>query len=300
MNQTNAFTYYTNSASKWTLEEDMQVREEYERGLGIIEIGNIHKRTPGGISARLKSLEIIANTQKVTGYLEYKESELYKEILLKGEKASYYAVYSPYSPDTSGIYNTWAEANQFIKGVSGVKHKKFDNINSATGWLEEFTSKPISKPSIPIVIKQTNQLFAGVEGNHATDSSTPEVPIPIPEPGPTLKDSLNEEQLIALNKICGGESIFLTGPGGSGKSYLLEALKQEFNRLGKVLAITALTGCAALLLGPKAKTLHSWAGIGLGKDSINDTIETIIKRKKKKNWVNTDCLVIDEIGRAHV
>jgi ATP-dependent DNA helicase PIF1 len=112
-----------------------------------------------------------------------------------------------------------------------------------------------------------------------------------------MTDSLNEEQHIALNRILEGESIFITGPGGSGKSYLLEALRKEFKQIGKVLAITALTGCAALLIGTHAKTLHSWAGIGLGKGDIDSIIRSIvINGRKKKAWINTDCLVIDEVS----
>jgi ATP-dependent DNA helicase PIF1 len=117
------------------------------------------------------------------------------------------------------------------------------------------------------------------------------------EPLIKKKDSLNEEQLTALNKILQGESIFITGPGGTGKSYLLESLREEFNYIGKVLSLTALTGCAALLLGSHAKTLHSWAGIGLGKGDLDPIIRSIVMNgRKKKNWIKTDCLVIDEVS----
>jgi ATP-dependent DNA helicase PIF1 len=110
-------------------------------------------------------------------------------------------------------------------------------------------------------------------------------------------ETLNDQQSDALKRILDGSSIFLTGPGGSGKSYLLEILQQEFKRLGKTLALTALTGCAALLLGSQAKTLHSWAGIGLGKGDIDPIIKSIVMNgRKKKNWLKTDCLVIDEVS----
>jgi ATP-dependent DNA helicase PIF1 len=58
-----------------------------------------------------------------------------------------------------------------------------------------------------------------------------------------------------------------------------------------------MTGCAALLLGKGAKTLHSWAGIGLGKDSAQSLIVKIRKSfKGKKNWLGSDVLIIDEVS----
>jgi len=105
------------------------------------------------------------------------------------------------------------------------------------------------------------------------------------------------EQRVAIEAVLNGDSVFITGPGGTGKSYLLEALRQEFKKIGKALAITAMTGCAALLLGSHATTLHSWAGIGLGRGTVESTVESIWKNgKAKKNWRETECLVIDEVS----
>jgi uracil-DNA glycosylase len=58
-----------------------------------------------------------------------------------------------------------------------------------------------------------------------------------------------------------------------------------------------MTGCAALLLDCSAKTLHSWSGVGLGKDTVEKTIENI-KRKThvKKRWISARTLIIDEIS----
>ena len=96
-------------------------------------------------------------------------------------------------------------------------------------------------------------------------------------------DQCTEEQRNAIEAILGGKSIFLTGSGGTGKSFLLQTLYEEFKKVGKVLALTAMTGCAALLLGSQAKTLHSWAGVGLGRGPVSDIIRAIrINGKKKK------------------
>ena len=110
-------------------------------------------------------------------------------------------------------------------------------------------------------------------------------------------DALNKEQRLAADAVIAGESLFITGPGGTGKSFLLQTLHDHFEGLLKKLAITAMTGCAALLIGPYAKTLHSWAGIGLGRGNPEAIIEGIIKDgKRKKRWRQTDVLVIDEVS----
>lgn len=112
-----------------------------------------------------------------------------------------------------------------------------------------------------------------------------------------MEHALTDEQRAALEAACGGKSIFITGPGGTGKSFLLEALYRRMRASGRRIVVTALTGCAALLLGSHAKTLHSWAGIGLGRGSLSSMVQSIATNgRKKKNWKQTDCLVIDEVS----
>jgi len=106
-------------------------------------------------------------------------------------------------------------------------------------------------------------------------------------------DTLNEEQLKAFQAIQSGKSIFLTGPGGTGKSYLI---KQLYEKIPEI-SVTAMTGCAALLIGKFAKTLHSWSGIGLGRDPTYKTC-AIIRRSRKTlmRWLQTKVLIIDEVS----
>ena len=106
-------------------------------------------------------------------------------------------------------------------------------------------------------------------------------------------ETLNEQQLLAIQAIQSGKSIFLTGPGGTGKSYLI---KQIYEKI-PFTSVTAMTGCAALLIGKFAKTLHSWSGIGLGRDPVYKTC-AIIRRSRKTlmRWLETKVLVIDEVS----
>ena len=107
----------------------------------------------------------------------------------------------------------------------------------------------------------------------------------------------SEEQINAFTAYTQGTNIFITGPGGTGKTALIKYIQKDAARKGFNIQVCALTGCAAVLLECKAKTLHSWAGIGLGTASLDQLTTKIMKnRYAKDNWKNTDILVVDEVS----
>ena len=109
--------------------------------------------------------------------------------------------------------------------------------------------------------------------------------------------NLSEEQKLAFDKYIQRENIFITGPGGTGKSTLIKQLQLDAKRKNLNIQVCALTGCAAVLLGCKAKTIHSWSGIGLGNGPIALHVKRVILNKYKvKTWKNIDILVIDEVS----
>jgi len=108
---------------------------------------------------------------------------------------------------------------------------------------------------------------------------------------------LSLEQQIVFDKYIAGFNIFITGPGGSGKSALIRHIYKDAYSKSKKIHVTALTGCAAVLLNCQAKTIHSWAGIGLGNQSIENLVKKIKNNKFSRDlWRTTEILIVDEVS----
>lgn len=99
-----------------------------------------------------------------------------------------------------------------------------------------------------------------------------------------------------LTLLQNGENVFLTGFAGTGKSYILGKLKEKFK---KKLTITSTTGLAAVNV--KGQTLHSWAGVGLCKNTIAKTVEKIKSRTTQLRQIkNCKILAVDEISMLNI
>ena len=109
--------------------------------------------------------------------------------------------------------------------------------------------------------------------------------------------SLSLEQKYAFSKFSEGKNVFITGPGGTGKTRLIQFMVEYMNFHGKPHQVCAMTGCAAVLLNCKAKTIHSWSGIKLGKGATEDIVRRVMRNRCiLKNWRSIEVLVVDEVS----
>ena len=99
----------------------------------------------------------------------------------------------------------------------------------------------------------------------------------------------------ALDILKAGANVFLTGEPGSGKTFVTNAYVSYLKRAKIEVAMTASTGIAATHIG--GRTIHSWSGIGIGKNlSVRDIDSIASNEWVAKRIDRARVLVIDEIS----
>lgn len=104
------------------------------------------------------------------------------------------------------------------------------------------------------------------------------------------------DQTLALEIMGAGESVLLTGPAGSGKTYVLNEFIRQAKQEGKHVSVTATTGLAATHLN--GNTIHAWSGIGIHDELPRNFHEHLLKGRRD-TIRKTDVLIIDEVSMLH-
>ena len=83
----NELAYYSRQTDTWTESEVQQLRSQYLYDkMTVSQISDICRRTPGSVAYKLKNLGFVEDIISARGYAEYKNSDLYKEIIAKGNR----------------------------------------------------------------------------------------------------------------------------------------------------------------------------------------------------------------------
>lgn len=99
----------------------------------------------------------------------------------------------------------------------------------------------------------------------------------------------------ALSILKLGHTTFLTGPAGSGKSFILREYINYLKKHNIKYAVTASTGIASTHIN--GVTIHSWSGLGV-RDYLSDYDLDALEEKQSlyKKYNETKVVIIDEVS----
>lgn len=104
---------------------------------------------------------------------------------------------------------------------------------------------------------------------------------------------MTQQEALDILKL--GYNVFLTGPPGSGKTFLLNKYVDYLKKKHKGVGVSASTGIAATHIN--GVTVHSWTGLGIKKVlSDSDMAKLLKKSYLRKRFKETGVLIIDEIS----
>ncbi len=99
----------------------------------------------------------------------------------------------------------------------------------------------------------------------------------------------------ALEIMQSGSNIFLTGPAGAGKTFLLNQYIEYLKKNNVNHGITASTGIAATHLN--GRTIHSWCGMGIEERMTDLQIKKLCRKERLQDRIqHAEVLIIDEIS----
>jgi hypothetical protein len=120
---------------------------------------------------------------------------------------------------------------------------------------------------------------------------------------PLFDSNTSSPRLEIIKKyIDSNKNIFLSGIGGTGKSYLVKEIYNFYKNLDVKIALTSTTGISAYNIG--GQTIHKWAELILPSTDVKDPATFIRKclrrinndRKLLQRWTQTKIVIIDEIS----
>lgn len=107
---------------------------------------------------------------------------------------------------------------------------------------------------------------------------------------------MTQQEALEVLKL--GHNVYLTGPAGSGKTFLLNQYVNFLKSKKVGVGITASTGIAATHMN--GRTIHSWAGLGIKDRLTPDHLKKLLRNINFRiRFSKTKVLVIDEVSMLH-
>lgn len=102
----------------------------------------------------------------------------------------------------------------------------------------------------------------------------------------------------ALDILKMGRNVFITGPAGSGKTYVINQYIKYLKDHEVQVGITASTGIAATHMG--GVTIHSWSGMGIKNDVTDHDLALLAENPQVSRRIKESAvLIIDEVSMLH-
>ncbi len=242
------------------------------------------KESPSPEPARPKKRKVLPSTFSSTSS-RYGITDETSDHAVYGDKSKWAG--TKHDEEHTGRFEKYSASKQLTtgNGLDKASVTMSDMLQKAPS-VRQRSNTPVSRPStssdrtISSFAKSTNTQKATIDR--------------LPEP------FLSDEQKAVMKAVMEeGKSVFFTGSAGTGKSVLMRAiiaqLKHRYRKEPDRIAITASTGLASCIL--EGQTLHSWSGIGLGKEPAPELVKKIKRNQKsRQKWLRTKFLIIDEIS----
>lgn len=108
--------------------------------------------------------------------------------------------------------------------------------------------------------------------------------------------TMTQQEALDILKL--GHNVYITGPAGSGKTYVLNKYIDYLKDHDVDIGVTASTGIAATHMG--GVTIHAWSGLGV-KDSLSEYDLEAMQEKQYlwKRFEKVKVLIIDEVSMLH-
>lgn len=190
----------------------------------------------------------------------------------------YYAVLNGRN---KGVYKYMNGVHMAVLGIEYPRYKKCKTLDDVRQYIRFEVDKDLTH------VSEEQQDVTCPDMVNDNKQNTPPLPSAV---------SLSEEQQRVVDDVFSGKNVLLLGSAGVGKSFIIKHITRICKQRGINIGITSSTGCSAVLID--GRTVHSYLGIGLAKESPMSLAKNIFYKNKKKatDLQKLDILLIDEIS----